>query len=88
MFVRSFVRKQNSSVTTENKNLRKSYSENENGTIWLMTSRTDLDWIDFQRRGGYIDSGRTGIIAEMRVTKSCVQEQWTSANDYPLKSKI
>ena len=47
---------------------------------------TELICIDFQRRGGDIDSGRTGTIAEMRVTKSCVPEKWKSANDYTPKS--
>ena len=52
-----------------------------------ISKRTELICIDFQRRGGDTDSGRTGTIAEMRVTKSCVPEKWKSANDYSPKSK-
>ena len=46
---------------------------------------TELICIDFQRRGGDTDSGRTGINAEMRVTKFQRARKWKSANNYTQK---
>ena len=58
------------------------------GKTGKISRGTDLNCIDFQRRGGDIDSGRTGTIAEMRVTKFLRARKWKSANDYTPKSKI
>ena len=58
------------------------------GKTGKISKFTELICIDFQRRGGDIDSGRTGTIAEMRVTKFQRARKWKSANDYTPKSKI
>ena len=53
----------------------------------LNNKYNNLNWLNFQRRGGDIDSSRTGTIAE-RGTKTCVQENLKSVNNYHRKGKI